>query len=70
MNPNFRFLIEATDNLSPRRIVRSNLTILHEQGVGMVAVIYWKYDLVITASLPCYLKENVDQQRGDGCIPG
>ncbi len=46
MNPHFPYLIEATEGISPRRIIRSNL--------------------VIIASLPCYLKENVDRQRGEG----
>ena len=53
LNPNFRFLIEATDNLSPRRIVRSNLTILHEPGMEWLPEFYCKHDLVITASSPC-----------------
>ena len=66
MNPLFRFLIEATDGLSPRRIVRSNLTIMTEPGMEWLAPLYRQHDLVIIASLPCYMKENVDRQRGEG----
>jgi len=66
MNPHFRFLIEATDGLSPRRIVRSNLTVMLEPGMEWLAEFYQEHGLVIIASLPCYLEENVDRQRGKG----
>lgn len=66
MNPDFRFLIEATDALSPRRIVRSNLTIITEPGMEWLPEFYKEHGLAITASLPCYLEENVDRQRGRG----
>ena len=64
MNPDFRFLIERTDGVSPRRIVRSNLTIMTEPGMGWLPEFYGQHGVVITASLPCYLEENVDKQRG------
>lgn len=66
MNPEFRFLIEATDGLSPLRIVRSNLAIMAEPGMEWLPEFCKKHGLVITASLPCYLEENVDRQRGKG----
>ena len=66
MNPHFRFLVEATDGFSPRRIVRSNLTIINEPGMEWLPEFYQEQRLVITASLPCYLEENVDRQRGKG----
>jgi radical SAM/Cys-rich protein len=66
MNPNFRFLVESTGGLSPRRIVRSNLTIITEPGMEWLPDFYREQRLVITASLPCYLEENVDRQRGKG----
>lgn len=66
MNPHFRHLIEATDGLSPRRIVRSNLTIMTEPGMEWLPEFYRRHGLVITASLPCYMEENVDRQRGRG----
>lgn len=66
MNPLFRYLIEATAGLSPRRIVRSNLTILEEPGMNWLPEFYRDHGLVVTASLPCYLQENVDLQRGNG----
>ncbi len=66
MNPLFRFLVESTDGLSPRRIVRSNLTIMTEPGREWLPEFCRDHGLVITASLPCYLEENVDRQRGAG----
>ncbi len=66
MNPHFRYLIEVTEGLSPRRIVRSNLVIITEPDMEWLAEYYREKRLVITASLPCYLEENVDRQRGEG----
>src|ERR1039457_1656323 len=66
MNPDFSFLIETTDQFSPRRIVRSNLAIITEQGMEWLPSFYRKHRVVIVASLPCYMEENVDLQRGEG----
>jgi len=66
MNPHFRFLVEASEGLAERRIVRSNLAIITEPGMEWLAEFYREHRLVITASLPCYLEENVDRQRGEG----
>lgn len=65
MNPHFRRLVEATQP-SSRRIVRSNLTILNEPGYERLPDFFREQSLVVTASLPCYLEENVDRQRGKG----
>lgn len=66
LNPHFSFLIEATEGLSPRRMVRSNLAIMTEPGMERLPEFYRRHGLVIIASLPCYLEENVDRQRGEG----
>jgi radical SAM/Cys-rich protein len=66
MNPHFRRLIEGTEGRAQRRIVRSNLTILTEPGYQLLPEFFQQQRLVVTASLPCYLEENVDQQRGHG----
>ncbi len=66
MNPHFRFLIEATDGLSERRMVRSNLAICSEPGMEWLQEFYRQQQLVIIGSLPCYMEENVDRQRGNG----
>lgn len=66
MNPNFRYLIERTEGLAPRRMLRSNLAIMAEQGFEWLPEFCRSHNLTIVGSLPCYLEENVDQQRGNG----
>ena len=66
MNPHFRPFVEETAGLSPRRMVRSNLTIVTEPGMEWLPAFYREQRLVVVASLPCYLEENVDRQRGAG----
>ena len=66
MNPDFQYLIEATGTLAGRRMVRSNLAIMLEPGMGWLPDFYRQHNLVIIASLPCYLEENLDRQRGNG----
>jgi radical SAM/Cys-rich protein len=66
MNPNFRFLIEKTAGLTPRRLLRSNLAIMAEPGWEWLAEFCRAQELTIVGSLPCYLEENVDRQRGEG----
>ena len=66
MNPDFRYLIELTDGLTPRRMLRSNLAIMAEQGWEWLPEFCRSHELTIIGSLPCYLEENVDQQRGSG----
>lgn len=66
MNPHFRTLVEGTKGLAPRRMVRSNLAILTEPGMEWLPDFYRDQELVLIASLPCYLEENVQRQRGAG----
>ncbi|MDA8429674.1 MAG: arsenosugar biosynthesis radical SAM protein ArsS [Geobacteraceae bacterium] len=66
MNPDFRYVIEQTEGLAPRRMLRSNLVIMAEPGWEWLPEFCRNHALTIVASLPCYLEENVDQQRGTG----
>jgi len=66
MSPQFRYLVEASEGVSLRRIVRSNLAILTEPGMAWLAEFYQRQRLVVVGSLPCYSVENVDKQRGSG----
>ncbi len=66
LNPNFRYLVEATADLSPRRLLRSNLVIMLEPGMAWLPEFCREQGLVVIASLPCYQEENVDRQRGEG----
>lgn len=66
MNPNFRRLVIQARKLGLRVIDRCNLTILSEPGYETLAEFLAEQNVEIVASLPCYLEENVDAQRGDG----
>jgi arsenite methyltransferase len=66
MHPDFIYLIEKTDKHAAKRIVRTNLTIITEDKMDWLPGFYRDHNIVITASLPCYSRENVDSQRGNG----
>ncbi|MDD2899726.1 MAG: arsenosugar biosynthesis radical SAM protein ArsS [Desulfuromonadaceae bacterium] len=66
MNPNFRYLINRTKGLAARRMLRSNLAIMAEPGWEWLPEFCRNQELTVVGSLPCYLEENVDQQRGSG----
>ena len=51
--------------LGVRVIDRCNLTVLNEPGFEDLAEFLASERVEITASLPCYTKDNVDRQRGD-----
>jgi radical SAM/Cys-rich protein len=65
LNPNFRHLVRAARALGVRVIDRCNLTVLNEPGHEDLAEFLAAEGVEVTASLPCYSKENVDRQRGD-----
>ena len=66
MNPNFRYLIEHTEGLASRRLLRSNLAIMAETGWEWLPEFCRTHELIVIGSLPCYLEDNVDRQRGNG----
>ena len=66
MNPDFRYLISEARLLNVKVIDRCNLTVLSEPGYEGLAEFLAEQQVEVVASLPCYLEENVDGQRGDG----
>ncbi len=66
LNPQFRRLVVAARARGLRVIDRCNLTILEEPGFEDMAGFLAQHRVEIVASLPCYLEENVDGQRGKG----
>ncbi|MCW8899354.1 MAG: arsenosugar biosynthesis radical SAM protein ArsS [Gammaproteobacteria bacterium] len=66
LNPYFRYLVSAAVEMGIHVIDRCNLTVLHEPGQEDTADFLAQHQVEIVASLPCYLEENVDGQRGDG----
>ena len=66
LNPGFRLLVDAATDRGLRVIDRCNLTVLFEPGMDWVAPYLAQKGVNVVASLPCYLEDNVDAQRGDG----
>lgn len=70
LNPHFRWLVEQARSIGVHVIDRCNLTILSEPGQETLAEFLADHQVEIVASLPCYLEENVNQQRGKGVYSG
>jgi len=66
LNPHFRRLVRAARDIGVWVIDRCNLTILEVAGQEDLADFLKSQQVEITASLPCYLADNVDRQRGKG----
>ena len=70
LNPHFRRLVAAARDMGVRVMDRCNLTILSEPGQEDLAGFLAAQRVDIVASLPCYLEDNVDTQRGKGVFDG
>ncbi|BAU63070.1 Radical SAM domain protein [Stanieria sp. NIES-3757] len=66
MNYGFKPIVEAAKKVGKEVIVRSNLTIFFEAGYEDLPEYFCQNQLRVVASLPCYLENNVDKQRGAG----
>ena len=66
LNPHFRELVVAARAMGATVMDRCNLTILDEPGQQDLAQFLATQKVEIVASLPCYLEDNVDRQRGKG----
>ncbi len=64
LNKNFRYFVRELKKMGCHVIDRCNLTILLEKGQCGLAEFLRENDVEIVASLPCYIGENVDKQRG------
>ncbi|MDE2372556.1 MAG: arsenosugar biosynthesis radical SAM protein ArsS [Burkholderiales bacterium] len=66
LNAHFRALVVAARSRGLTVIDRCNLTILDEPGQEDLAAFLAAQGVEIVASMPCYLEDNVDRQRGQG----
>lgn len=72
MNPNFRWMVEAITGSGRRVMDRCNPTIIGYVDRKTGADYAWvpeflaRHRVQVVASMPCYLEENVDRQRGKG----
>ncbi len=66
LNPHFRTLVSEARKEGKRVIVRTNLTIMFEQGMQDLPEFYRDQSVELIASLPCYREENIVAVRGAG----
>ena len=66
MNPHFEYLVEQCRALGRYVMDRCNLTVFFVRGKQHLPQFLADHQVEVIASLPCYLEENVDQQRGKG----
>jgi len=66
MNPHFEYFVKQAKVKGYRVIDRCNLVILQEPAYVGLATFLAEQGVEIVASLPCYIEDNVDKQRGNG----
>jgi radical SAM/Cys-rich protein len=66
LNPGFRRLVSSAREMAMHVIDRCNLTVLLQPGQEDTAEFLAENQVEIVASLPCYLEDNVEAQRGKG----
>jgi len=66
MNPDFRWFVERCGEEDLHLMVRSNLTIMLEDGYTDLPGFLASHGVELVGSLPCYTEDNVDKQRGAG----
>ncbi len=66
MNPGFRDLVKGSRDAGCHVKTRTNLTILLEEGYGDLPQFFADNRVELIASLPYYLAETTDRQRGAG----
>ena len=66
MNPHFEYLVSKSRALGRTVLDRCNLTVFFVKGKSHLPRFLAEHQVEVMASLPCYLEENVDQQRGKG----
>jgi radical SAM/Cys-rich protein len=70
LNPHFRYLVGQARARGVHLMDRCNLTVLNEPEQDDLASVMATHQVEIFASLPCYLQDNVDGQRGKGVYSG
>ncbi|MBU0497153.1 MAG: arsenosugar biosynthesis radical SAM protein ArsS [Candidatus Thermoplasmatota archaeon] len=66
LHPHIHYLIEQISDRNQPIQLRTNLTALATNNLNRTISFLATNQVHIVASLPCYLKENVDSQRGSG----
>lgn len=66
MNPHFRWFVEEACKICNHVIVRTNLTIMMEEGYEDLPEFYRDHKIELFCSLPHYKSRNSEKQRGAG----
>ena len=66
LNPHFRELVTLARALGAHVMDRCNLTVIGVPGQQDLPAFLAAHRVEVVASLPCYLEENVERQRGKG----
>jgi len=64
--PEFDFMVREAAAMERQVIDRCNLTIFYEPGKDCLPEFLREHHVKVVASLPCYSKDNVEKQRGQG----
>lgn len=62
----FNYFVETARSVGSHVIDRNNLTIIETKSHAYLPEYLAKHEVEVVASLPCYLEDNVDSQRGNG----
>jgi radical SAM/Cys-rich protein len=66
LSEHFRYFVETARAVGAHVLDRNNLTIIETKAFAWLPEFLAQHEVEVVASLPCYLGENVDAQRGDG----
>ncbi|MFQ6097466.1 MAG: radical SAM protein, partial [Armatimonadota bacterium] len=66
LHPDFRRFLQSVRASGSRAQVRTNLTVLLEPTMRYLPAFLRDLEVQLVGSLPCYLEDNVNAQRGNG----
>ncbi len=62
----FNYFVETARSVGSHVIDRNNLTIIETKSHAYLPEYLARHEVEVVASLPCYMEDNVDNQRGNG----
>ena len=66
LSEHFRYFVETAREAGCQVIDRNNLTLIETQAFAWLPEYLARHEVEVVASLPCYLADNVNAQRGEG----
>jgi radical SAM/Cys-rich protein len=70
LNPHFRRIVTSARRMGVHVMDRCNLTVMEVEGQEDLPEFLAREQVEVVASMPCYLEDNVDRQRGKGVFDG